>query len=67
MGPRMRLKPVTEEFIRRMAWIMGEFSAAQKAINDYEQRKKSEPYQVGFYIADDNTIVVGPMIPGKYT
>lgn len=56
----MKLRPITEDLVRRMAHIFGDCSAAAKALADYEQRKKDEPYQVGFYLSDDNCIVVGP-------
>lgn len=57
----MRLKPITEDFVRRMAYILGDCSAAAKAIADYERRQNQEPYKLGFYLSDDNAIVVGPL------
>lgn len=57
----MKLIPITEDLVRRMARIFGERSAAAKAVEDYEKRKSKVPFQIGFYLSDDQHIVVGPV------
>lgn len=58
----MKLTPITEEFVRRVADLIGDSSAAASAIRDYEKRKVEVPHPLGFYLSDDNAFVVGPAV-----
>lgn len=55
------LEPLTEDYIRRSAHILGSASAAAKALADFEARKEAGE-QVAFY-QEGQAILVGPSCP----
>ena len=56
----MRMEPITEDFVRRCARILGPACAATKAIQDFETRTAAGE-DVAFY-QSGQTLLVGPRV-----
>ena len=56
----VRLTPIAEDTVRRLAYILGGFSAASQAIADLEKRRHAGEHNIRCFLCDDGAIVVGP-------
>ena len=62
MKPTRMLTPYSEEDARPVARIMGDSSAAARALADLE-RRRALGERVSLYLGTDQAIYVGPVLP----